>query len=282
MILSMARCTIIDAGFYTSIQDTGRLRARDYGVPHSGAMDLYSAGQANTILGNAANTAVLEMTMTGGTFMFSDPTLIAITGALCEVTHGQKKQLTPCVLHIKTGDVVSMSAAKDGNFMYLAIAGGFQVASYLDSASYFPGLLDTALLSKGSFLSYEPVKAAGTTTPFETPNFKGSLKAYRGAEFHVLNRQQQEQLLGKSFTVSKNWNRMAFQLVEPIVNDLNPIPSSPVIPGTVQLTPAGKLIVLMRDAQTTGGYPRVLQLTQESINELSQRTVGMAVDFVIG
>jgi biotin-dependent carboxylase-like uncharacterized protein len=278
----MARCTLIDAGFFTSIQDKGRLRARDYGVPHSGAMDLHSAAQANTILGNAANTPVLEMTMIGGTFMFSEPTRIAITGALCEVAHGQEKQLTPCVLHIKTGDVVSMSAAKEGNFMYLAISGGFQAASYLDSASYFPGLVDTASMNKGSFLLYQPVNATRTTISFDTPNFKGSLKAYRGAEFYLLNRQQQEQLLSKSFTVSKNWNRMAFQLVEPIVNDLNPMPSSPVIPGTVQLTPSGKLIVLMRDAQTTGGYPRVLQLTEESINELSQRTVGMAVDFVIG
>ncbi|MFT5018055.1 MAG: allophanate hydrolase subunit 2 [Limisphaerales bacterium] len=33
--------------------------------------------------------------------------------------------------------------------------------------------------------------------------------------------------------------------------------SSPVLPGTVQLTPSGP-ILLGPDAQTVGGYPRVL------------------------
>jgi allophanate hydrolase subunit 2 len=74
---------------------------------------------------------------------------------------------------------------------------------------------------------------------------------------------------------------MAYQLEELVENDLAAIESSPVLPGTVQLTPQGKLLVLMRDAQTTGGYPRVLQLTGESLNRMSQRKVGTTVDFVI-
>jgi antagonist of KipI len=37
------------------------------------------------------------------------------------------------------------------------------------------------------------------------------------------------------------------------------------------------LIVLMRDCQTTGGYPRVLQLTEKAINTLSQKLTGSAL-----
>ena len=40
---------------------------------------------------------------------------------------------------------------------------------------------------------------------------------------------------------------------------LNELISCPVYSGTVQLTPSGKLIVLMKDAQVTGGYHRILQ-----------------------
>jgi allophanate hydrolase subunit 2 len=50
--------------------------------------------------------------------------------------------------------------------------------------------------------------------------------------------------------------------------------TSATLPGTVQLTPAGKLIILMRDGQTTGGYPRVLQLDTKSIALLSQKKFG--------
>ena len=64
---------------------------------------------------------------------------------------------------------------------------------------------------------------------------------------------------------------MAYQLSPLFDNDLKSILTGPVLPGTVQLTPSGKLIVLMRDCQTTGGYPRVLQLTESAINLLSQK-----------
>ena len=53
------------------------------------------------------------------------------------------------------------------------------------------------------------------------------------------------------------------------------------MPGSVQLTPSGKLIVLMRDCQTTGGYPRVLQLTENAINVLSQKFTGQNIKFKI-
>ena len=57
------------------------------------------------------------------------------------------------------------------------------------------------------------------------------------------------------------------------------IVSSPVIPGTVQLTPSGKLIVLMRDCQTTGGYPRILQLSDKGIRTIAQKLTNENINF---
>ena len=57
--------------------------------------------------------------------------------------------------------------------------------------------------------------------------------------------------------------------------------TAPVQPGTVQMTPVGKVIVLMRDAQTTGGYARIFQLTNNSIDLLAQKRAGETVSFKI-
>ncbi len=277
----MARMTVLDAGFFTTIQDNGRISYRDYGVPQSGAMDQLSFTESNQLLSNLSNTPVLEMIMTGGKFIFSEPTTIAITGAQCDIIHDSQDLSSPCVLKIKTGDVVEIGAAQDGNFIYFSIAGGFQVGVYLDSSSYYPKIFDQSLITKGTHLSYESHETDFSNFVSRNINPTKALVAFRGPEFHLLNREYQLRLLNNSFTVSKEWNRMAFQLEELIKNDLESIKSSPVLPGTIQLTPQGKLIILMRDAQTTGGYPRVLQLTEDSINSLSQRRVGEAIDFVI-
>ena len=56
---------------------------------------------------------------------------------------------------------------------------------------------------------------------------------------------------------------MGIQLEERINNEFNELISCPVYSGTVQLTPSGKLIVLMKDAQVTGGYHRILQIKKK-------------------
>ena len=74
---------------------------------------------------------------------------------------------------------------------------------------------------------------------------------------------------------------MAYQLKEKFTHSLPQIWTSPVIPGTVQCTPDGSLIILMRDSQITGGYPRLLQLTESSIQLISQKTTNSKIQFKI-
>ena len=57
--------------------------------------------------------------------------------------------------------------------------------------------------------------------------------------------------------------------------------TSPVIPGTIQLTPSGKMIALMKDGQVSGGYPRILQMNDLSISILSQKKQGDRIKFKI-
>ena len=105
------------------------------------------------------------------------------------------------------------------------------------------------------------------------------LEVTRGPEFTVLDDKQLAQLFAKEFTVSKDNNRMAYQLNEVIEGNSATMLTSATQPGTVQLTPSGKLIILMKDGQTTGGYPRILQLTEEAICVLAQKKTSDSLNF---
>ncbi|WP_292889399.1 biotin-dependent carboxyltransferase family protein [Nonlabens sp.] len=278
----MPRITILQAGFYDSIQDKGRKKHRHLGVPCSGAMDQKAADLANSILNNTLDAAVLELVLSGGTYLFSTPTCIAITGAKAKVTVNDRAVEQNKLLDIKSGEVLKIGVATTGNFMYVAIGGGFQTEEVLGSKSFYTGITLMGNLQKGHDIDYAPY----TDRQFTKANWKpvgqeSALRCYAGAEFNLLDRKQQEKLLNTSFTISKNWNRMAFQLEEKIYNSLEQLKSSPVLPGTVQLTANGQLIVLMRDAPTTGGYPRVLQLDETSISSVAQKRVGSQVDFIV-
>ena len=74
---------------------------------------------------------------------------------------------------------------------------------------------------------------------------------------------------------------MGYKLNEVLENNISSILTSAVLPGTVQLTPSGKLIVLMRDCPVTGGYPRILQISEKGINKLSQKSTGNRFKFVL-
>ncbi|MDH3796862.1 MAG: biotin-dependent carboxyltransferase family protein, partial [Flavobacteriaceae bacterium] len=106
------------------------------------------------------------------------------------------------------------------------------------------------------------------------------LMAFPGPEFKMIQAPQMDQLWHSKFTVAKENNRMAYQIVEGIGPHSETILTSATLPGSVQYTPGGKLIILMRDAQTTGGYPRILQIEEKSLNKLAQLKTGDRFRFV--
>ena len=107
------------------------------------------------------------------------------------------------------------------------------------------------------------------------------LEVFHGPEFDLLSDKEKEVLIQTNFSISDTVNRMAIVLHEKLKNTLPSILTAPVLPGTVQVTPSGTLIVLMRDCQTTGGYPRILQLSESSINHLAQKQVGDTFKFTL-
>ena len=107
----------------------------------------------------------------------------------------------------------------------------------------------------------------------------GTLKVFKGPEFSLLSDTQLADIFTRTFRVSKENNRMAYQLAELITGHSHSILTSGTLPGTIQLTPAGRMIILMKDGQTTGGYPRILQLSEASISILAQKKYGDELQF---
>lgn len=55
--------------------------------------------------------------------------------------------------------------------------------------------------------------------------------------------------------------------------------SSAVAPGIIQLPPSGVPILLMKDAQTIGGYPRILHVANYQLWRVGQLGPGNTVRF---
>lgn len=277
------RVEIINKGFFTTVQDGGRTGYAAMGVPESGAMDRHSFFQANALLNNTKDAAMLECTLVGPTIKYYQDTYFVITGAHVKATLEGKPVKIGVPTLARASQTLITSKISQGTRCYIAFGGGIESAITLNSKSWYTPItpnnhirngdtfslgISTYDISKGAHIKYKYAYASAGRVH--------TIKAYKGPEYTLLDYNQQ-QLLHQPFTVSKLWNRMAIQLQEPVYNKLEGIMTSPVIPGTVQLTPSGKIIVLMRDCQTTGGYPRILQIAQPSIDTLAQLQQGDSV-----
>lgn len=274
---------VLSSGLYTTIQDLGRYGYRKFGVPVSGAMDSESAGLANQLVGNTLDCAVLEITMLPPKLLFKAPTLIAIVGAkVSPSVNGNSIAINQPVAISKNSELHFGTLSK-GTRVYLAAYGGFTTDKKLGSRSFYKPITSKDRLLKGDVVPYQPyqkdVEQQNKAAFFDRHVKEEVLKVYKGPEFMLLPREMQQQLLDSTFTVNAQSNRMAILLDASCELSAKEIITSPVQPGTVQLTPSGKLIVLMRDAQTTGGYARVLQLSEKSINHLAQRCLREEVSF---
>lgn len=275
---------VLSSGFYSCIQDFGRIGYQDDGVPISGVMDKRAAKFANALVGNKENAAVLEVTMSGPKLKFKTNTIITITGASMHPSLNGTPIVNNKCIPVKQDDILSFGRLVSGFRSYLGVFGGFQTQEVLGSRSMYKSITPSSTIQKGDVLKIESViernRKQLSGVKVDESYFKySSIKVLPGPEFNLLSKLQKENLFTSTFSISKNHNRMAYQLNGLIENNIKQILTSPVMPGTVQLTPSGKLIILMRDCQTTGGYPRVLQLTEFGMHILAQKNTGNTLDF---
>lgn len=282
----MSKIEVLHPGLYSSIQDLGRFSYRKFGVPQSGVMDSYAAKMSNLILGNSAEKPILEITQMGPKLKFTETTNISICGAQLSPKINDLAVQNNKLLHINKDDVLTFGKRELGCRAYIGIKGGFISEEIMGSYSWYKDITNYDILQKGMTLDYNPSQGKLFSSYASAKIREGYLKSktievYKGPEYNFLTPFQQNKLQDESFHIDKNNNRMGIQLQEPLNNSLKPIITGPVLPGTVQLTPSGTIILLMRDCQTTGGYPRILQLSENGINTLAQKIMGDEVLFKV-
>ena len=275
---------ILHPGIYCSVQDQGRFGHTKIGVPQAGCADTYAAKMANALLKNHEKDALIEITFGQGEFKFTSDTYICLTGGDFSPKLNGKLIKMQSVYFIKKDSVLSFGKRVYGARVYLSVQGGIQTETVYGSRSFFDGITQQKL-GKGTMLPILPVeertetslsKVRVTDKHFTTIY----LPCLKGPEFFKLNQEQQRKLF-TPFSISDDNNRVGYRLKESLKNNLSSILTSAVLPGTVQLTPSGKCIILLQDCQVTGGYPRILQLTEIAIARVSQKITGDKIQFIL-
>lgn len=281
--------SVIKSGMYTTIQDNGRIGQQDVGIPVGGAQDWLAYQQANMLVGNPDGTPALEATLIGPTLTFDTSCTIAITGAgmtprLDRVAIPKNK-----TIQCPAGSQLSFAPERSGCRTYIAIAGEWRVEKWQGSVS--PLLFGSKRWPASSVLrsvdtiqitSIAHSRISDLSIQQETQELD-TISVLPGPEFNMIDRRDIARLFSQKYEVSNDSNRIGYRLIGQSI-DLSALPpmiSSPVIPGTVQITREGTPIVLLNDAQTIGGYPRVLQLTREALSHIAQKRPGDKIRFVL-
>jgi antagonist of KipI len=274
---------VVKPGLLTSVQDLGRFGFQRFGVPVSGVMDKYAFACANVLVGNAANDACLEVTLLGPELEVLDPAQVAVAGADFSVLVNGEIMPMWETLNVKKGDVIAFSgSAGCGCRAYLAVRGGIDVPVVLGSRSTYV---------RGSFGGYEGrgLRAGDVLRALAPPRL---LKERRvlpaelvpryedefvvdvvlGPQEDMFTSEGVETFLSHTYTLTTESDRMGYRLDGAIVKhkDATEIVTDALTPGAVQVPGSGKPIVLMADAQTTGGYPKIATVTTPGISRLGQ------------
>jgi biotin-dependent carboxylase-like uncharacterized protein len=103
-----------------------------------------------------------------------------------------------------------------------------------------------------------------------------------GPEYREFDQHSQEAFWRVPWHLDPQSNRMGYRLQghKLIRATDRELVSHGLLPGVVQVPPNGQPIVLMNDAQTTGGYPRIACIIEADMYHLAQIPLGQPIHFV--
>ncbi len=277
---------ILQAGVQTTVQDLGRLGNRHLGISQAGALDAPSLSLANFLVGNEANAAGLEVVIGPVDIRFPQSTWFAICGADFTATLNGTAIAPGWRYLAQAGAILRLRGPQRECRAYLAIAGGIIVESVLgakatDLQSEFGGFHGRAL-RKHDVLEIGTGQKLTKSIGVQQRKWTPEIRAVVGPEFEQFSKKAQHDFWHHAWKVSNQSNRMGFRLQgnrldRYLKQDLF---SHAVMPGVVQVPPNGQPIVLMADAQTTGGYPRIACVIQADLWKIAQTPIGKSFCFI--
>ena len=272
---------VLDPGALSSVQDQGRRFLRRFGVPTSGACDPIFAACANALVGNARELPVLEMALLGPRLEATNHScLLAVAGnCQAQITSAQGARELPGwrAFWLHPGEHLQVKIRR--GYCYLAVAGGWQSSSDLGSCSSYPlANLGAARLAAGAVLSAKTItdREPLTASPFAHQRQAIRVLLNDCANFSATS---YATFIRCSYKVRNDSNRMGLRLRGPSIAVRARQLSTATVPGSVQVPEDGQPIVLLVDAQTSGGYPQIGQVISADLPRLAQASAGAELRF---
>ena len=294
--------TAIRAGFLTSVQDLGRTGFREFGVSLGGALDTQALRVANLLAGNDESAAGLEITFGGLRLRFGDDRIVAWCGGDFNARIGSTSLAAGHPALVRGGEEFSIESPALGCRAWLAISGGIDVPLVLGSRSGdlragFGGVKGRPVRDGEEFpLGKNPARAKvlidklgaerighwkpahdWSSTARRTP----VLRFICGADRKRFNDSTIQRFTNDPFVVSPDSDRMGIRLDGPRLERSEDVDllSEAVAPGTVQVPPSGKPILLLNDCQTIGGYPKIAHVITVDLPIATQLCPGDRIRF---
>jgi biotin-dependent carboxylase-like uncharacterized protein len=265
--MSAPQLEVVSPGAYASVQDRGRRGHRRVGVPWAGVLDPRLMRIANTLVGNAAGTPVIECFDGGQQLVARGGTIrLALAGdALleCEVAGERRKLPAWCSLTLGDGDTLWVRRLARGRIVVIAVE-GLVLAEVLGSASTYAraglGGVDGRALAAGARLPAAPASSRLEQMLADPPRpVTGPIRIIAGPQADHFSPATQAAFADTDYRVSTQADRMGVRLEGPALAHVGAreIVSDATVPGSVQVPGNGLPIVLLADAQTAGGYPKI-------------------------
>ena len=263
----MTAITILRAGPLTTLQDSGRFGMLRHGISASGPMDRSAFATAGAALPVVGSTGI-EFTQ-GLTFETDGPLTIA----------------TPEVRRLEAGEIVELPPAT-GNYGYVRFAREMDIAPVLGSRStnltVGLGGYEGRALKPGDSIAFGGEGRPEPTPPSNAAE-EGPLRVIWSIHAELFDGALRERFAATAFRITTSLDRMGVRLEDSgrLFCDQRKLGlvSDAIVPGDIQILGDGTPIVLMRDHQPTGGYPRIATIVSVDLDRFAQLRPGTAVTF---
>lgn len=269
------------SGLLTTVQDLGREGFGPLGVSPSGAADAISLRLGNRLVGNVENAAGLEMTLLGGTFLFPQGAILALTGSDFGATLDGATVVLGTSFEVAPHQTLRLGPTRSGARCYLCVRGGIAVPFFLRSASthILSGLggFDGRPLWEGDVL-----RIGVATNPFRKRaiarqisdrfSFRKILRVTLGPQVDWFSESLLHSFYEGAYRVGEQSNRMGLRLEGTPVAPRQTVEmiTEGVSLGAVQVPAGGLPIILFVDQQTTGGYPKIANVISADLHRVGQ------------
>ena len=275
---------VIKPGFLTSVQDYGRLTHTQQGLSQSGVMDEQAYAWANHLLDNHYNDSALEITFGGVILEALDKRVICVCGADLDFKVNDQSAPIWRNLQIRPTDRLSWSVPKHGIRAYLAVQGGFQTQALFGSKSVNLREHIGTAITKDETLTCAPSNSnlERLMMPRYIPDYhqKVILRLLPSYQYSEFNDAQKALFFGQSYTISYSNDRSGCRLNgAPIAIKRDKMISEGISYGSVEIATDGLPIILLKDAPSIGGYPKIGTVFSLDLAILSQQQPNAKVRF---